>query len=393
MKGIVNPFEPWRPTEVDVPPPLHAGRPWRPPSKTPARAEPEPPFAEPVETPSPKNPPKRPMTPKRQRAAPPSKPVAPLRADQKVVLGMFFVLGVLGLVGLGWLGGTHLPRVFLTLLAVAVGFTIGLWVAHRRGWYARLGWMAAGLALAGIAAWFVPTTGGVNLWSAYRQVDELHALPAGDVAGYVRGVPGRRELVSEFPTFAGDVTAAERAWFRRTVDAAIEDADGQMETNPHKALAALRQLSTELARLEHYALVQGELEAARRRALQTCEKAALEEVEELLGKKQFDAVAKRGAFWEGELLAEGGAIEAKVDSREQLLSKRRQALAARLETARKEINGMVEKDRFQAVAKFGIKLATNLSDEAKAVGMAKDVEDLCASCEVFGRLARQAEQR
>jgi len=305
---------------------------------------------------------------------------------------MFFILGVLGLAGLGWLGGTHLPRVFLTLLAVAIGFTIGLWVAHRHSWYARLGWMAGGLALAGLAGWFVPTIGGVNLWSAYRQVNELHDLPAGDVAGYVRGVEGRRELVSEFPTFAADVTAAERAWFRRTIDEAIEEADGQMETDPHKALAALRQLNAELARLEHYPLVRSELEAARRRALQTCEKVALEQVEKLLGKKQFDAVAQRGAFWDGELLAEADALDAKVDSREQLLSKRRQALAARLEAARKEIHGLVEKDRFQALAKVRVKLAKNLGDEAKAVGMAKELDDLCVVCEAFGGLARQAQE-
>jgi len=396
MNGNVNPFQPWRPAQVDVPPPLHAARPWRPPASTPAHAEPEPPFVEPVEASPRKHPPKRPPTAKRQRATKPSvppKPVVPLRTDQKVVLGMFFVLGVLGLVGLGWLGGTHLPRVFLTLLALAIGFTIGLSVFHRHSWYARLGWMAGGLALAGLAGWFVPTTEGVSLWSAYRQVDELNELPAGDITGYTRGVSARKELVSEFPTFAVDVTAAEQGWIRRTSDAAIEDADRQMETDPHKALASLRQLSAELAKLNHYSLVQGELESARRRAHQTCEKVALEEVEGLLGKKQFDAVAQRGAFWVGELANEAGENEAKADLRQQLLTKRRQALAARLDTARKEMTGMVEKERYQAVAKLGSQLATKLSDEAKAVDMAKDLDDLCASCEVFGRLARQAEQR
>jgi len=173
----------------------------------------------------------------------------------------------------------------------------------------------------------------------------------------------------------------------------LKSAFRQLETDPHKALAALRQLSKELAKLPHYALVQSELEAARRRALQTCEKAALDEVDDLLGKKQFDAVAKRGAFWEGELGAEDGAVEANADWRKELLPKRRQALRVRLETARKEINGMVEKERYQAVAKRGVQLARDLGDEAKAVGMDKDLDDLCVSCEVFGRLARQAQQR
>jgi hypothetical protein len=180
---------------------------------------------------------------------------------------MFFVLGTLGLFGLGYLGGTHLPRVFTALLAVAAGFTLGIAVFHRRSWYVRLGWIAGGLALAGLAGWFVPTVRGVSLWSAYRQVDELSALLAGDVAGYVNGAAARKELVSEFPTFAEDVTAAEQAWLRRTVDAAIEDADRTLETDPHKALADLHQLNTALAPMEHYALVRKELEAAQQRAL------------------------------------------------------------------------------------------------------------------------------
>jgi hypothetical protein len=265
--GNVNPFEPWRPAGLDVPPPLHASRPWRPPA--PAHVFEEVPLVvEPADPPSPPNKPaKRLDEPERRqcrrRPCSLSKPVANLR----VVLGMLFVLGTLGLVGLGYLGGTHLPRVFIGLLAIAAGFILGISVLHRRNWYVRLGGIASGLALAGLAGWFVPTVRGVSLWSAYRQVDELRALPAGDVAGYVNGTAARKELVSEFPTFAEDVTAAEQAWLRRTADAAIEDADRKLETDPDKALANLQQLNTALARLEHYALVRKELEAAQQRAL------------------------------------------------------------------------------------------------------------------------------
>src|SRR5579872_5817674 len=223
MKGNVNPFEPWRPSRVDVPPPVHANRPWRPPAA--ARVvEPEPPLVEPIATPVPQVPPKGP--PERNRSGPPERPrvgarsrdrvperrpptalgtpISELRADQKIVLTLFFALGVLGLVGVGQLGGTHLPRVFFTLLAVAIGFTVGISGARRRSWFRRLGWMAAGLALAGVAGWFVPTTRGVNLWSSYRQLDELRALPAGDVSGYAHDLSARRKIVTEFPTFAED---------------------------------------------------------------------------------------------------------------------------------------------------------------------------------------------
>ncbi len=193
MKGNVNPFEPWRPSGRDVPPPVHAARPWRPPQRRRAgAAEEEPPFVEPVDPPVRKDRPKRERRPEPERRRRPqpstlNPPISELRTDQKVVLAMFFVLVPLGLAGLGWLGGTHLPRVVVTLLTVAVGFTTGLSLAHRRSWYVRLGWMAVGLALAALSGWFVPTTRGVNLWSAYQRVDELHALSAGDVAGYTRG--------------------------------------------------------------------------------------------------------------------------------------------------------------------------------------------------------------
>jgi len=281
MKGNVNPFKPWRPAEVDVPPPLHASRPWRPPLPRRAAVE-EPLVVEPADNSPPVNrkqdkPAKRPPEKVRRCRAQPAAcraPACELRTDQKVVLGMFFALGVLGMVGLAWLGGTHLPRVFFALAAVAFGFTTGISVAHRRSWYTRLGWMAAGLALAGLAGWFVPTMRGVSLWSAYRQVAELHALPAGDVAGYTSAAAARKELVSEFPTFAEDVTTAEQAWMRRTADEAIEQADNALETDPDKALTDLQQRTESLARLEHYSLVQKELEAARQRVVQAVAKAA-----------------------------------------------------------------------------------------------------------------------
>ena len=264
--GNVNPFEPWRPAGLDVPPPLHASRPWRPPA--PAHVFEEVPLVvEPADPPPPNKPAKRPEEPERRRCRRGPCSLSKSLSNLRIVLGMFFVLGTLGLLGLGYLGGTHLPRVFTALLAIATGFILGISVLHRRSWYVRLGGIASGLALAGLAGWVVPTVRGVSLWSAYRQVDELRALPAGDVAGYVNGAAARKELVSEFPTFAEDVTAAEQGWLRRTVDAAIEDADQKLETDPDKAVAELHQLNTALARLEHYTLVQKELEAARQRAL------------------------------------------------------------------------------------------------------------------------------
>lgn len=276
MKGTVNPFEPWRPVESPIPPPLHAGRPWRPPIPPPKRAAvEEPPLVEPVK-PSPRSkPPERPRRPEGQggQLSAQNKSDPQRRREQNaIVFGILFLFLLPFLVELlKWQGETHFFRVIVTLLAVAVAL-VGVW---RRNWSTSLKWMAVSLALAGLSAWFVPTLRGVNLWSAYRRVEELRSLPAGDVAAYQRGAAARQTLVEEFPSFAADVRAAEQAWLRRTVDEAIENADRQSKNDPHEALAHLRQLGKDLsAELGHNATVKNELESARQRVLQACLKVA-----------------------------------------------------------------------------------------------------------------------
>jgi hypothetical protein len=171
----------------------------------------------------------------------------------------------------GWLRGTHMPRL------IGLGLSGGMFVAmsvpsSRRSWYKRLKGMMIALALAGISLWFVPTVHGVSLWSSYRQIEDLRTLPAGDVAAYQSGAAARKLLVEEFPSFASDLSAAKQAWLRQTVDVAIENADRQLDKDPQAAFAHLHRLNEELARLEHYALVQRELESARGRAMQACAK-------------------------------------------------------------------------------------------------------------------------
>lgn len=281
MKRNVNPFEPWRPPAAAVPPPIHAARPWRPPSPPPMQtATEEPPFVEAVDPPPPrKKRPKHPPRPKRPQgqAEKPSRSLTPLSQCIPVIL--LAVSALLCLDSVGWLRGTHLPR--LLALGASAALLVVMAFNRRRSWYTRLTGMATALALAGIAAWFVPTVRGVNLWSAYRQVEALRLLPAGEVAEYQRGAAARRILVEEFPSFTSDVSAAEQAWIRRTVDEAVDSADRRLETEPHIVLADLQRLDAALASLEHYAPLKHELEAARRRAVQACAKAARREVEEL----------------------------------------------------------------------------------------------------------------
>jgi hypothetical protein len=182
------------------------------------------------------------------------------------------VLGIFCMDSVGWYRTSHIPR--LAVLGISAGVLAGMAFSRRRSWYTRLRWMAAALALAGIALWFVPTTHGVTLWSAYGRIEELRNLPAGDVADYRQGEEARKTLVREFPFFAADVRGAEQTWLRRTVEKAIEKSDRQLDKDPDAALTYLHQLDQELSRMEHYALVRKDMESARRRAVQSCLKVA-----------------------------------------------------------------------------------------------------------------------
>jgi hypothetical protein len=270
MKGTLNPFEPWRPVADRIPPPLHVSRPWRPPPPPPVRsAIEEPPFVEPVK-PLPRNkPPERPQQPQRQ-AGQPSPPRLPI-PEWTLVLVVACIMVFPGIVGAC---GTHAARVLALVVSAIIFAGMAFDNSNSRSWPTRLTWIVGANAFAGIALWFVPTLHGVNLWSAYRQIEELRALPAGDVAAYQRGAAARRTLVKAFPSFAADVKAAEQAWFRRIVDEAVENADRQLDKDPAAALARLQQLDKQLSRLDHYASVRKELGSARRRAVQACVKVA-----------------------------------------------------------------------------------------------------------------------
>lgn len=274
MKGTVNPFEPWRPVEGHIPPPLHASRPWRPPAPPPARAALEAlPAVEPVHPPR-NRPPERPKQPQGQggQLSPTRTPISQRPISQLWLFAVLCVFACIGLDSIGWYRGTHLPR--LIVLGISVGLFAARVFSHRRSWYTRLRGMTIALAIAGVALWFVPTIHGVSLWSAYRQVEKLHSLPAGSIAEFQRGAAARQTLVEEFPSFAADVSAAEQAWLRRTVDEAIEKADRHSKNNPEEALDQLHQLDKNLSEMKHYAAVKKDLESARRRALQAWRKVA-----------------------------------------------------------------------------------------------------------------------
>ena len=108
----------------------------------------------------------------------------------------------------------------VTFVVNPQGVAKGVSKGYMRALVAWLFWLAAGAAGALASWWFVPTTDGVNLWTARheqtRVLDELTALPAGDIPGYLGGQLARK-LVAEFPSCRPQVLMAEGHWSKRSV--------------------------------------------------------------------------------------------------------------------------------------------------------------------------------
>jgi hypothetical protein len=309
-----------------------------------------------------------------------------------VVLSLLVCLPLGVLIGLIWLGGNHFPRVVCAALAVGLGSAAVLSLARNKGWFIRLGCFGVGLVVAGLVWLYVPTTGGINLWSAYRELGDLRALPAGDATRYVDSKARRQELVQEFATFRDDVEAAEQEWGRRTAEAAVREAEGLLERDPDQASAGLRQAAALLSRTGHHPVAQAQLQDARRQAVLARLKQAEAELEGLLAGGRLVAVAAAGRRRAADLQGEAEATGVQDEVRGRLLDPRRRAVRARLEAARRETAALLKQDRFHAVAAAGERLWQDMGDEAKAVGMADELRRFRQGCGVFGDLARQAKK-
>jgi hypothetical protein len=302
-------------------------------------------------------------------------------------------LAGLGLIGLVQLGGTHITRVFFSLLAVGVGGAMALSFARNQKRATRLEWAAGGLVLAGVVWLFMPTTGGLSLWRAYGLLNQIEDLPAGDVAQYSATAGARQELSREFPGFEPEVVAAERSWVRRTANQIEEEANGQLSSDPTQATALLKQAHANLSQpplRQHYGLVEDQLRGARRRALVARLKAAEDQLDALLRDKKFVAVTDEARRLASELEDEATELHFADAVTRSLLERRSRAAVARLDQAREETAELLKKDRFRAVAGLGKKTGEELRAEAAAVGLAKELQAFQDSCAAFGVLADAA---
>jgi hypothetical protein len=215
---------------------------------------------------------------------------------------------------------------------------------------------------------------GKEAWgadTAARQVAELQQVGLGDLAGYTKGIPARRELAGWCPAVRDGLEAAERTWGERTADAELAGlrtlAPGDVASFD-KGWATRKELCRLLPALG--ALVQkAEADWAERTVA-----AALAEVEML--RKTDPAEASTLLQQAAKDLASRGA---KPAAQKQLLAARRRVLADGLVDIRREILKHIKQDRFLTAAEAAKHFADTFGSEATTVGLGAELATFRAS--------------
>jgi hypothetical protein len=252
----INPFEPWRPgPRLGGPRTVNPFEPWRPPGYVPRKKK-----APTGRLPERKRVIVQSLPKRREQVAPPSpKPF--------LILLLVVCMLVVWLSAPAYLPSGHGFRVFCAVLAAGAGIITAVALPRSQTGSARFTSVAMGLAVASCALWFVPTSDGPNLWQARHCVTKLESMPAGDISGFNKGKPNRRDAAMLFPSLRTPIEEAELAWLGRTVDELVAQSDDLLEDDPAQATLKLREATQELRRLDHFETVETRLLAARRRAL------------------------------------------------------------------------------------------------------------------------------
>jgi hypothetical protein len=284
---------------------------------------------------------------------------------------------VLAAVAFAQMPSGHTPRILsaLALLGLGVGFAGS--AALRWRWRLGLSCLGAGVGLATLAWWLVPTTGGLSLWTAQgaasRHVAELETLAPGDTAGFLQGRAAREQLADQFPAFQSRLQQAETDWFARTY---LHLKPGDFEA-ASRARASARSNSfwTLWLRL-------GEADWARRTAeMAIAEAEPMRQTDPARASARLQATARDLAAF-GEYPVE----QAK------LLRARQWACRSRLEVARQEVRKLLAEDRYQAAADLAERLGEEGGREAQAVGEAAELKRFQESCAFLAELSARAKQ-
>lgn len=317
-------------------------------------------------------------------------PPVTLRLDQKAVLICGAALLVAGVVLLLILGAPHVTRLGAAAVCVEAGLFAGLSLARKRSWRNRLAWVGGGVAGAALVWVFLPTTGGINLLEAYRQLAEARNLPVGDVDHFLQTRPRRELLKAQYPSFKPEVDEAERGWFTQTADQAVTKADALLSADPATASDQLQQLDRRIRPVKHYAVVRDRLQAARHRAVLARLQAVRKKAEALASKGRFADITGLTGPPAMALLEEAREVGALQEMADGLAEARRHVVRARIDAARQEVRTLLRANRFVEVAARGAQLGRDVTAEAEAVGLAADLRQFCRACEAFGIVARQA---
>jgi hypothetical protein len=331
--------------------------------------------------------PRRPPPSRPPRSQPPA-----FQLDPGSRAGLFLLLLLLaaGTLALAALGSAHHLRIFaaLGLLGIGCGVCIG---QPRWSWPVRLGWVGAGVLGALAARWFVPTTNCVSLWQAGGLAAETEAIPVLDHRRFYLDARHRKAAMKEFPEFAAEIRAAERAWVRRAAAAAIEATESQLERDPLRAARELRELVWSLSHTDrdHWTEVREDLRPIRQKAVRACVQRLRKEGEVLIAHGEFTAVSQKSEQALAEWWDEVREVGLQEEVQQQLRQVRRKAVLAALDAARREVMPLLARDRHKAVADLGEQLARVLAAEARFVGAEADLEQFRRACEAFGDVARQ----
>src|SRR5262245_14225463 len=115
----------------------------------------------------------------------------------------------------------HAPRLIAVAVPVALASYLAILLALRGQRVAPLACVGVGLLLASLAWLLVPTTRGLSLLAAQREAArleaELAALPSGDATRYLATQDTVDRLLDQYPQFREGLQPAGAAWVARSV--------------------------------------------------------------------------------------------------------------------------------------------------------------------------------
>jgi hypothetical protein len=238
------------------------------------------------------------------------------------VLLLGVVLAGVPFVLLEQFAGDHFFRFLATLLPVLLGLGLGVVLAGKKRWRVGLGFAVGGLAAAAGVWMFVPTTAGLSYWGAVQRLRDLRTEQVDTLKAYRAHQKELKELLRQFPSFQPQGEELEQKWTEQVTDATLARADKLLATDPAGASEEYRQLVAGLERERRYAGVRERLAAGRRRALQ-----------------------------------------------------------ARLDAGKAECKGLLDREQFDQAREAAAKVKTSLDDEARAVGLSRELSGLAEQVE------------